>query len=113
MSGFIREQIVKRATRSSGWRQVRAEHLKKHPECVNCGKKSRFGLQVHHIVPFHVDPSLELDPDNLLTMCGNPRCHLDKGHLGHWHSWNPDVVKDCEEWKLKYRIGKIRAEKGP
>ena len=46
--------------RSSGWRSVRNEHIENNPTCAACGRRD--GLEVHHIVPYHVDPSKELDP---------------------------------------------------
>lgn len=103
MAGIWREQLVKRFTRSSKWPRVRKKHLKEYPSCASCGKRKRIGMQVHHIVPFSVDPSKELDPTNLLTLCDNSRCHLDKGHLGYFKSWNVNVVKDCKIWLLKYK----------
>ncbi len=103
MAGIWREHTVKRWRRSSKWPKKRKAHLKEHPNCANCGKKKIFGMQVHHIVPFHVDPSKELDDDNLLTLCDNPRCHLDKGHLGYFRSWNENVLYDCAIWFLKYK----------
>ena len=102
MSGFIREHVVKRFTRSSKWPKVRRTHLQSRPHCACCGKKKRLGMQVHHIEPFSICPERELDPTNLLTLCNNARCHLDKGHLGYWQSWNVDVINDCKLWLWKY-----------
>ena len=102
MAGIFREWVIKRFTRSSKWSKCRRAHLIKHPRCICCGKKKVFGMQVHHIVPFHVDPSLELVESNLATLCNNPRCHLDKGHLGNWRSWNWNVIEDCATWLWKY-----------
>ena len=42
----------------------------------------------------HVDPSLELASDNLLTLCADP-CHLVFGHLLNFKSWNLHAVKDA------------------
>lgn len=105
MAGIFREHVTKRflLKRSSKWPKARKEHLKLHPYCENCGKKKTLGMQVHHITPFHIDPSLELVPSNLLTLCDNPRCHLDKGHLGYFRSWNIHVISDCVVWKHKYK----------
>ena len=95
---FIREQIIKRATRSSGWSKVRKEHIKKHPTCAGCGRKD--GLEVHHIKDFSEHPELELDPDNLITLCDKAmRCHLTFGHLGNWKSINRWVIENCK-WFL-------------
>ena len=103
MAGWFREQFVKRLGRASGWRKVRKEHLKRHPQCENCGKWQKRGMQVHHIKPVGLYPALELDPKNLITLCGNPRCHLDKGHLGNWRSYNEAVIMDTKIWSDKYR----------
>lgn len=53
--------------RSSEWPAVRDAHLSACPTCAACG--SRIDPQVHHVVPFHKDPTKELDPANLLTLC--------------------------------------------
>lgn len=86
--------------RSPLWKKVRKEHLKKENVCQGCGTKK--GLQVHHIIPVHVDGSLELDPSNLITLCDS-KCHLLFGHLMDYKSWNPDVVQDCLAMQKKIR----------
>lgn len=85
--------------RSSGWPKVRNEHLARDPVCNVCGSKE--DLNVHHIVPFHVDKSKELDPTNLITLCNAHGCHFAFGHLFNWQSSNPTVKKDAEEFKKK------------
>ena len=95
---FIREQILKRVTRSSGWRKVRKKHIEENPICAACGRDD--GLEVHHIQDFSTNPELELDPKNLVTLCDKGmRCHLTFGHLGNWKSINPDVSEDSK-WFL-------------
>lgn len=93
---------VRYARRSSSWSKVRKEHLKKQPCCAACGKTDK--LEVHHILPVHKYPELELQPDNLITLCADP-CHIMFGHLKYWKSWNVDVVRDCDIYynKLKAR----------
>jgi len=84
------------APRSPKWRALRRHHLAAHPTCAACGRTR--SLQVHHIRPVHLWPDLELDPDNLITLCEGVlrgRCHLHIGHLGHWYRWNPDVAADA------------------
>jgi len=83
--------------RSPKWRSVRNEHIKNNPTCAACGRKD--GLEVHHIVPYHVDPSKELDPTNLITLCGK-YCHFVFGHLMDWKSWNENVVRDSTLYLL-------------
>lgn len=95
-----RQKIPTGLVRSTHWPKVRALHLKKNPTCIFCGGSHK--LEVHHILPFHLHPDRELDPDNLATLCeqdkGGVNCHLLAGHLGSYHSYNPDVVKDAAYW---------------
>lgn len=86
------------ATRSWKWRDVRKEHLKKQPFCQACGRKE--DLEVHHIEPVHLNPSRELDPENLITLCSKT-CHLIFGHLMDYKSWNKDVVNDSNNYLQK------------
>lgn len=92
--------------RSSKWRGVRATHLKDHPCCVVCGGTK--SLNVHHIKPFHTHPELELDSNNLITLCEcklhGINCHLLVGHLGNFKRINPDSVIDVVIWNEKLRI---------
>jgi len=87
-------------SRSYKWRSVRNCYLKQNPHCAACGKDKK--LQVHHIVPVSVDPSLELDYNNLITLCASP-CHLLFGHLNDYRSYNKDVKKDCAYFLHKIR----------
>jgi hypothetical protein len=86
--------------RSGHWPTLRKQHLEKNPKCVVCGGNKK--LEVHHIKPFHLHPDLELNPDNLITLCesGNNgvNCHLLFGHLGSFKSFNVDVKNDAGEW---------------
>jgi len=91
--GFIREHIIKRARRSSGWGKVRKKFVKANPRCACCGRKE--GLQVHHIKDFSEHPELELDTNNLIVLCGKT-CHLLVGHFRHWKSINPNVREMCQ-----------------
>ena len=78
--------------RSPRWPAVRKAHLLREPSCAACGH--RVELDVHHVLPFHLRPALELLETNLLTLCASP-CHLWLGHLGHWASYNRDVRADA------------------
>ena len=41
-------------------------------------------------------PQLELDPNNLITLCmGKLECHLQLGHLGNFKFYNPNIRKDA------------------
>jgi len=89
------------APRSAGWRNLRRQHLEQNPECIVCGSKKN--VVPHHVVPFHVDPSKELDPSNLVTLCEGStfNCHLFFGHFRRWERFNPDVVEDARFWREK------------
>lgn len=79
--------------RSDKWPAVERAHLEKEGWCRNCG--GTISLQVHHVMPFHLDPTKELDPSNLITLCEDVKdsveCHLHIGHLGSWKNFNPAV----------------------
>lgn len=68
-----------------------------------CGRDN--DLEVHHIEPFHSNPSKELDPANLITLCGDP-CHLVHGHLMNWSRCNPEVREDCVRYRAKLEKAK-------
>lgn len=78
--------------RSGKWRTVRRDHLAANPTCIACGGSKK--IEVHHCLPFHLHPELELDPANLVSLCeGNPHvnCHLAWGHYYDFSNINPDV----------------------
>lgn len=82
--------------RSNQWSTVRKHHLEKEGWCRYCGGTKH--LEVHHIEPFHINPSKELDEQNLITLCENigKDCHLKIGHLGNWKKFNPNVKKEAD-----------------
>lgn len=99
---FLRRSIsVLGKPRSRLWREVRDRHLKENPECAVCGRRKN--VVPHHVVPVHVDPSRELDPGNLISLCEGPafNCHLFFGHLRDWSSFNPEVREDAKIWREK------------
>lgn len=84
--------------RSPKWDGVRDDFVKSHPECAACGSKQK--LQVHHIKPFHMDRSLELDTNNLITLCEDEKhCHLKIGHLGNFKNENPQVREQAAQMR--------------
>lgn len=87
--------------RSPEWPKVRAAWLKEHGECLACGGTTN--LNVHHIVSFSVDPSRELDPTNLCTLCTKSRFntndHFIFGHNLNWTCRNPNVVRDATRFR--------------
>lgn len=91
------------ATRSSKWGEVQKRHLKNEPLCVVCKTKGKIlnPLNVHHVKPFHLDSSLELDDKNLITLCRNH--HFLFGHFLNWKSFNQNVREDSSLWWNKIR----------
>lgn len=91
--------------RSKNWKKIRKAHLIKEPRCSVCNGDKK--LEVHHIIPFNLDPSFELCSDNLITLCENKKygvnCHLLFGHLGKYNDWNPDCLQDVDNWHKKIK----------
>jgi hypothetical protein len=106
----IQGKAPKGAKRSPDWRDVRKAHLNHHPNCACCGSSKK--VEVHHIVPFHVAPDQELNPNNLISLCENKKyginCHLLLGHLGNYRNINPSVVGDV--MYIGNKIGKVQWE---
>lgn len=90
-----RRERGKSRNRSRDWDAVRDRHIEMFPYCVACGGTT--ALQVHHIVPFHISPDLELVPENLITLCmGDHDCHLKLGHGGSFRCYNPEIARDVK-----------------
>lgn len=81
--------------RSPRWQSFRKDFIILYPKCQVCGTSKN--LNAHHVIPFHLDTSLELSNDNLITLCESH--HLWFGHFGSWKSWNKDVRNDATEWR--------------
>ena len=79
--------------RSPKWPHVEKLHLKLEPVCAACGSSKK--LNVHHKKPFHLFPQLELDLNNLITLCMDKECHVKIGHGGNFKDYNPDVAEDA------------------
>lgn len=91
----VREK-AKELTRSSKWPSTRKNFLKSNPTCAACGAREK--LQVHHVKPFHLHPELELDSENLITLCMGPNeCHLQIGHGDDYKCYNPNVRENSKE----------------
>lgn len=88
--------VLEMQDRASAWRRIRAEHLKKEPVCQACGRSRE--LEVHHVIPVSFAPEKELDPNNLITLCGSP-CHIVFGHLMNYHCYNKDVRKMAADYR--------------
>ena len=81
--------------RSPKWPGVEKLHLKFHPVCEACGSNKK--LNVHHKKPFHLFPQLELDMNNLITLCMDKECHIKIGHGDNFKDYNPDVEADAQK----------------
>jgi len=104
LSDRIKGKAPKGARRHKDWKKVKKKHLKENPECVVCASRKK--LTVHHIVPFHLAPDLELEPSNLITLCekgryGSRNCHLLWGHRGAWQRTNHTVREDVYLWRRR------------
>lgn len=83
------------AKRSDKWPTVEKHFLQEHSKCAACGGIKK--LNVHHIVPFSTDRTLELDINNLITLCmGEKECHLMLGHGDDFKFHNENVVNDAK-----------------
>ena len=93
-------EVVAGRSRSSRWPKVMHAYLVEHPACEACGGKQ--DLNVHHCVPYHLNPELELAPTNLVTLCRLH--HFDLGHLGDWKSFLPVVREVAALHLFAYRM---------
>lgn len=101
----ITGKAPKGAKRSKEWRKVRDKYIAENPECAVCGRTDN--LVAHHIIPFWLDPSRELDAENnLITLCERRKvmnCHLIWGHLGNWKGWNTNIYADVAYWSRRFK----------
>jgi hypothetical protein len=82
-------------SRSPQWSALRRRHIASNPRCAACGRSE--SVEAHHLVPVQVDKSRELDPSNLITLCGGSRnCHLVVGHGWNWRTYRPDAATLAE-----------------
>lgn len=99
--------VVGSSQRSSKWPTVRARFIatRGNDRCAVCGSVD--DLNVHHVVPFHDDPSLELEPTNLITLCREHHFHVghdpdcDGPERANWSKSNPNVRRDAERLRKK------------
>lgn len=77
------------------WEEFERKFWEKYPQkkyCHACGEKKN--VELHHIIPRHVNPDKIFDENNLIPLCRC--CHFRIGHLCNWEKYNVDVVKDAE-----------------
>ena len=94
---------IKFGARSSKWSTFKKWYEETHrKECAVCGNKK---CSLHHIAPFHIDPSKELDSQNVIWLCdwrGN-NCHFTFGHLCDFSAYNPVVEADAAIFNSKIK----------
>jgi len=94
----------KAATRGSEWRKARSAQLTLEPWCVCCGRNDK--LEVHHLVPWHINEELRTTSSNLITLCRE--CHFRFGHFCNWKDYNRSVRQDIARFNVAWRIRKAR-----
>ena len=84
--------------RSPQWPAVRKRWLMLHGICETCGTTKN--LEVHHKIPVHLNPALELEQSNFITLCefGPHHCHFTFGHFFNWSLYNPTIDADATSW---------------
>lgn len=92
--GVIAAGGVPRSPKWEAWLKA----FLKGKTCIACGASD--GLTGHHVVPFHVDPSRELDATNVVPICSD-RCHIIFGHFNDYRLENPGVSEDCAAYLSK------------
>ena len=90
--------------RSPHWNAFKRAYFKTHEKkCAVCGGTKK--VELHHIIPFHIDSSKELDPNNVIPLCeGNKElnCHLIFGHFGNFRTkWNPNIEQEAPVWQQR------------
>jgi hypothetical protein len=101
MFGWLKRRAEDLFGRSGQWPRVRREHLEQEPSCIACGRSRE--LEVHHVQPYHEHPELELDSQNLVSLCADP-CHFVFGHLLNWRRSNPHVREDAARYRERMRV---------
>ena len=86
------DSIIKILHADYRWRKVRNRHIEYvEPFCQMCGYKKK--LEVHHIVPWHIDEALRFDMSNLITL--DRECHFRFGHFMDWKDSNKNIRELC------------------
>jgi hypothetical protein len=88
--------------RSPHWMEFEKAYLH-GKSCAGCGRIDT--LSAHHMIPFHVDKSRELDVTNLLPLCYGPTfCHWVIGHCAlSWECWHPDPVSEAKNAMQRFQ----------
>lgn len=67
--------------------------------CASCGTTDN--LEGHHEIPFHLDRSKEMDPNNVVPLCMKPGhwCHFVFGHRWNWSNYVPNLRALLTWWR--------------
>ena len=90
------------------WSRFVDYYWEKYPDkkfCHVCGYTRR--VELHHIIPRHIDPTKIFDEDNLIPLCR--ACHFRWGHLNDWDNYNPQIKYDAQ---LLFMIHRAREHGG-
>lgn len=88
--------------RSTHWPTLQKHFIAANPVCMVSGMTK--DLQVHHAMPFHLHPELELSWDNLRTV--SQPYHFLIGHGCNWKKVNLDFDKHARE--MRNMVEKLR-----
>jgi hypothetical protein len=85
------------------WQVTKAKRAYKkiHHECAICEYKKK--LEVHHVIPVHVDVTLACTESNLITLCRD--CHFTFGHFHNFRKyWNPRIREFADSVNRLYIV---------
>jgi 5-methylcytosine-specific restriction enzyme A len=104
---------------SPAWRELRARHIRRNPNCAQCGQRFRRGMTVDHKQPRRTVPALALDPANLQTLCrwchDSTKRHIeadDRHPLGGGVGADGYPLADRHPWRSGAR-GPVAPDSGP
>ena len=63
------------------------------------------GIEVHHIIPVHVDPTKAVDTNNMASLC--PRCHFTVGPLCNFKTGHVPNLKEVIQLRTIGSTNKI------
>ncbi len=91
--------------RSGHWPALRDAIIAEQPWCSVCRRST--DLIVHHLMPFHLKPELELDKKNLFVLCETPdfNCHFVLAHFRNWEHYNKNILNVAKY--LREQFGSI------
>ena len=82
--------IMGSALRDPHWHTESRKFIALYPTCKACGGNKL--LAVHHKLPYHLYPHLEMDPKNWIVLCeSSSTCHFLLGHGKNWSDYIPNV----------------------